>query len=347
MHDTPEPEWRLRPHDSYYAGSDSVETFWGWCERDMAVGHQPGAFYVGAVNWLVSRPGVGKTMVAAHAARVFLDNDPSHRVVWWNYDSGIWDLGQRYIAFGLRDYHEAGRLGVVEGDSDYHPLRNQRGILRHIADDERCLLVLDSVEHSGCPSDGTEIGRWWADHLGRIASDERFTVIALDHLAKAQYSEDGRTYTPIGSQAKMARVSGSIVELRGGGWQRPPVNGGGWTPDQVRGAVDVRIGAKDRLGFVGPPGRDFARVVVGHTVGEDGSPQMTWTVQPPGGRPKGRDARAQVLALLRGGPATTSEIADEIHGYAHVNRLLREMVEDGSIMRPGRGRYMLADLGEF
>ena len=186
-----------------------------------------GTIYLGQTNALVAKPAVGKTMCAVDIAQQFLTRD-GHKAVWWNFDSATGDLFNRMRSFGLGPhsveindpdlwlYIDA--MGYRENHPATYPNANSAGReLQHRiaewADGSPTLFVIDTVERSGCPSDGAGINEWWDRMLAIIEAESNFTRLLLDHQPK-----NSESISPIGSQAKLARINGAALGLSGKGW---------------------------------------------------------------------------------------------------------------------------------
>ena len=76
------------------------------------------------------------------------------------------------------------------------------------------LVVIDSAESAGCPSDGADVAPWLAKIVLPFL-EAGATVLVLDHVPKRK---EGRPLGPIGSQHKLARVDGAALYVSGVPW---------------------------------------------------------------------------------------------------------------------------------
>ena len=76
------------------------------------------------------------------------------------------------------------------------------------------LVVIDSAESAGCPSDGADVAPWLAKIVLPFL-EAGCTVLVLDHVPKRKES---RPMGPIGSQHKLARIDGAALFVTGVPW---------------------------------------------------------------------------------------------------------------------------------
>ncbi|MCY4058158.1 MAG: hypothetical protein OXG44_09165 [Gammaproteobacteria bacterium] len=153
--------------------------------------------YRSSINSVYGKPGCGKTWFALMAAKAFLER--GEHVAWIDFDTGIGEYSERLRVAGIA---ETDRLHYFPGWPGRPTLAAQKA----------SLVVIDTVEASGCPSDGGEIAKWWEKHVGHFAAAARerdAVVLTLDHVKKNK--DDSESIGPIGSQAKLARVSGRAI----------------------------------------------------------------------------------------------------------------------------------------
>ena len=73
------------------------------------------------------------------------------------------------------------------------------------------LLVIDSAESAGCPSDGASVVKWYESHTNPFTSYGA-AVLVIDHVPKSKID---RPKGAIGSQHKLARVDGAALAISG------------------------------------------------------------------------------------------------------------------------------------
>ena len=78
------------------------------------------------------------------------------------------------------------------------------------------LVVIDSAGASGVPSDGADINWWWSKHVEPFTADGH-TILIIDHVPKSTVD---RPRGPIGSQAKLAKITGSALAVSGVAWTK-------------------------------------------------------------------------------------------------------------------------------
>lgn len=224
---------------------DPVDWWWeraafeaAWTRDD---GHPLG--YADAVNTIYGRPGTGKTWLGLMWLLQHLEGE-SMRALWWNFDSAHSDLGERVRMLGGQARLQAAAAADAFRYQAYEPDAHVKQLAAWL---DGGLLVIDTVESAGCPSDGADISPWWSNHVGPFQA-ANCTVLLLDHTPKNAPEDGGRVTGGIGSQAKLARISGTALHLDGQCWSR-----------DGRGAVTATVD-KDRLGAVGGTGSAVATV---------------------------------------------------------------------------------------
>ena len=111
------------------------------------------------------------------------------------------------------------------------------------------LVVIDSAESAGCPSDGADVAPWLKKIMLPFL-EAGATVLVLDHVAKRK---EGRALGPIGSQHKLARLDGAGLYIAGVPWT------------QKTGGYLVLRNDKDRHGQLPAPiGKAVARLIGTH-----------------------------------------------------------------------------------
>ena len=114
------------------------------------------------------------------------------------------------------------------------------------------LIVIDSAESAGCPSDGADVAPWLAKAVLPF-NEAGCTVLVLDHVPKRK---EGRPLGPIGSQHKLARVDGAALLVTGVPWTQ-----------KTDGHL-VLTNHKDRHGQLpAPNGKAVARLIGTHEHG--------------------------------------------------------------------------------
>ena len=127
------------------------------------------------------------------------------------------------------------------------------------------LVVIDSAESSGCPSDGVTVNPW----IQRMVQPWRVGgtgVLVVDHQPKR--SED-RPIGPIGSQRKLAAVDGAALECSGLPWTK------------AKSGKIILSNHKDRGGDLDAPIRKPVAVIVGKWSGDGDARAFGYTIERP------------------------------------------------------------------
>ncbi|HMR50095.1 MAG TPA: bifunctional DNA primase/polymerase [Arachnia sp.] len=198
-----------------------------------------GLLYPGKTHALNGEPESGKSMVAQWVVAVELTS--GHDVLVFDYESDPGTYCERLAAMGAPA--EAIRRHLVyvnpEADPSTSPA-TAAALDALVASRTFALAVLDGVTEAlalmgGSSNSGDDVTRW-GRFLPRRIADAGPAVVMVDHVVK---DREGRGRFAIGSQAKLAAISGAayLVDVR-----RPLGRG-------VVGEVSLKV-AKDRPGYV-------------------------------------------------------------------------------------------------
>ena len=171
-------------------------------------------------------------MVAASAV------EAGGRVIWLDYEDNSRLLAGRADMLGFEGALNLARFAYAHPtlyeDMESWPPNVAAAIsyLLGAKDPTFSLMVLDSAESAGCPSDGSDIAAWYQTYI-RPWLDAPVGVLLIDHVVKRA---EGRPRGPIGSQAKLAKVTGAALLVEGIPWTK-----------QAGGRLTLR-GEKDRVG---------------------------------------------------------------------------------------------------
>ena len=140
------------------------------------------------------------------------------RVMFLDYEDNKKTFHQRAAILGLNPKNHADTFRYIHGGLADSPLATVQAEewLSQADDIGMSLVVIDAAESSGCPSDGASVNEWLAKV---IQPWERLgvTVIVIDHIPK---QKDNRPDGPIGSQRKLAAVTGIALKLTGNCWSK-------------------------------------------------------------------------------------------------------------------------------
>ena len=179
--------------------------------------------YDGKLNFLFGTPGSGKSWVALYCVIETLLR--GRRAIYWDHEDTPGTLSRRSKLMGLdlAEYWRDGqfkylRPGVEGSTKPNAPLDRSRAMAEALAwvkeSDGPTLIVIDSAESAGCPSDGADVAPWLAKIVQPFL-DAGCTVLVLDHVPKRK---EGRPLGPIGSQHKLARIDGAALFISGIPW---------------------------------------------------------------------------------------------------------------------------------
>ena len=204
--------------------------------------------YSGKVNSLFGIPGSGKSWIALLAA---------HETVLRGGRAILWDFEDSPQTVKVRSK----ALGFNPSDTDFRYCRSDM-VLSPTAMKEAkqwlleavdtSTVIIDGVEAAGCPSDGRDVVPWFTKFVD-VWHDDRIGVVTVDHVPKNRDDEGQlKSMGPIGSQAKLARVTGAALMVSGFPWSQ-----------DASGKVVLSV-HKDRPGQVGRAGTPVAQVHGGY-----------------------------------------------------------------------------------
>ena len=170
----------------------------------------------GKLNWLYGLPASGKSFVGAMGASEAVLR--GGRVMFLDYEDNKKTFQQRAAILGLNPKDHTESFRYIHGGLADSPLATAQAEewLSQADDIGMSLVVIDAAESSGCPSDGAPVNEWLAKV---IQPWERLgvTIIVIDHIPKQR---EGRPDGPIGSQRKLAAVTGIALKLTGNCWSK-------------------------------------------------------------------------------------------------------------------------------
>ena len=194
------------------------------------------------------------------------------------------------------------------------------------------LIVIDSAESAGCPSDGADVAPWLAK-IVRPFLEAGCTVLVLDHVPKRK---EGRPLGPIGSQHKLARIDGAALYVTGIPWTQ-----------KTDGHLTL-YNHKDRHGALPAPiGKAVARVIGTHE-----GDTLHLSIVAPETEDNLEEAYIPTLrALADAGPNGVhgqKAMRDLVVGRTNLkDKAIGDLVEQGFILKtPGKPvRYAITALG--
>ena len=166
--------------------------------------------YASRFSTLFGEPGLGKSFVALMMA-VDAMRTANASVLWLDFEDTAQLLADRAATIGaLADVQDARRFKFLQVDigDDLDALdaaRQWANLQPHT------LVVVDSAEAAGCPSDGADVMPWLRHNIDPwIAAG--CAVLLVDHVPK---NKENRPRGGIGSNRKLAHLSGAALYLTG------------------------------------------------------------------------------------------------------------------------------------
>ena len=269
--------------------------------------------YEGKLNFIFGTPGSGKSWVALHCVHEALMR--RNRVIYWDHEDTASTLKRRSSLMGLdlADFWADGQFKYLRAGLDGSTLAMTEALEWVQGGDGPTLVVIDSAESAGCPSDGADVAPWLSK-LVLPFLEAGATVLVIDHVPKRK---EGRPLGPIGSQHKLARIDGAALLVTGVPWTQ-----------KTDGHL-VLTNHKDRHGQLpAPNGKAVARVIGTHEHGT-----LYLNITSPEKEDNLEEAYIPTLrALMGAGP-------DGVHGQ----RAMRDLV----VGRGNQKDKTISDLVEF
>ena len=170
----------------------------------------------GKLTWLYGLPAGGKSFIGLIAGNEAVLQ--GGKVIFLDYEDNQKTFQQRAAILGLDLKTYADSFRYIHGGLADFPLATAQAQaeLLQAASVEMSLVVIDAAESSGCPSDGASVNEWLAKVVTPWES-LGVTVLIVDHIPK---QKDNRPDGPIGSQRKLAAVTGIALKVTGHCWSK-------------------------------------------------------------------------------------------------------------------------------
>ena len=274
------------------------------------------------LNWIYGLPGTGKSQIALITLIEAVMR--GGRAIYLDYEDTARTFHQRCAVMGFSPMVYEDSFKYVHGGLSEFPAA-QAGALAWLAEavnPEMNLVVIDAAESSGCPSDGAPVNTW----LEKVVMpwyDAGYTTNVTDHIPKAR---EGRADGPIGSQRKLAAVTG--ISLLVGGYC--------WTK-RKNGRITL-TNDKDRTGSYGK--KEPVATIIGDWV----NGAFGYTIAPPSNEDSrgGSVGNAILEAVNDAGPAGMvgkRKLLEAVGGNrAIANTTIDNMVEGGLIQIAKKGQ---------
>ena len=171
-------------------------------------------FYDGKLNFLFGTPGGGKSWVALYCIHETLLR--GRKCIYWDHEDTPGTLSRRSKLMGLdlADHWRDGQFKYLRAGVEGATLAMTEVMAWVKESDGPALVIIDSAESSGCPADGSDVAPWLTKMVQPFL-EAGCTVLVCDHIPKRK---EGRPMGPIGSQHKLARVSGAALLVTGVPW---------------------------------------------------------------------------------------------------------------------------------
>ena len=193
--------------------------------------------YAGRFSSIHGEPGCGKSWAALIAATEAIRK--RGRVLWLDYEDRPTTLATRARLLGaLADVADTDALRFVDDHDLFEHLTASDEALAWLLqapDATYSMVVIDSAESGGCPSDGADVAPWLRAYVDPWRRED-IAVLLLDHVAKKREARGA-----IGSQHKRAKIDGAALLATGPAW------------DKATGGTVTLTNEKDRAGDL--PGR--------------------------------------------------------------------------------------------
>ena len=172
--------------------------------------------YAGKLNSIFGVPGSGKSWIALIAAHEAVLR--GGRVLYLDYEDNAATFKRRALLVGFhpQDYADAfqyAKPGLMDS-----PVAVAEAVawLADAPDVGQNLVIIDAAESAGCPSDGSDVSPWYSRHVNPW-QEVGCGVLTVDHVPKQR---EDRPMGAIGSQHKLARITGAALAVSGVAWTK-------------------------------------------------------------------------------------------------------------------------------
>ena len=169
--------------------------------------------YARRFNSIFGEPGGGKSWVALMAIIAAIRENG--RVVLWDFEDRPQTTAERLHAMGASDVAESPNLVYVTPGMAEDELA-MLDLAKWLNNPGPGLIVIDSAEAAGAPSDGAPVLLWLEQFVNRFLR-KNIGVLVVDHVAKRR---EDRPKGQIGSQRKLAAVDGAALYVSGQVWSK-------------------------------------------------------------------------------------------------------------------------------
>ena len=283
--------------------------------------------YAGKTNVLHGTPGSGKSWVAMIAILEAVMRGGN--VIYWDFEDTAATFKRRSLMLGFDPLAHADSFKYVKAALAQSPpaIEQAKQWLSGALDPTHSLVVIDSSESAGCPSDGANVVPWYKSHVDPWR-EVGAGVVIIDHVPKRT---EERPRGPIGSQHKLARMDGAAAAVSGVPWTKK------------RGGRIYLHNHKDRGGDLPAPVPKCVAVIVGSYKTVDGEPTFAYAIEPPEPQDDAEDLDMAILAAVAdaGPDGVTGQKAMRglVAGRATaIDATIRNLVEVGMLEKTRVGR---------
>ena len=176
--------------------------------------------YAHKVHTVSGEPSRGKTWLAIIATVKALEM--GGRVLWWDWDDKPDQLYRRAESLDAVDLFTGPNIAFIRDSilelDEFDQLNpGFQAAVEWVQDGgDYSLVVIDTAESSGAPSDGASIGPWFKTMV-KPFEERDIAVLILDHLPKRRQD---RPLGPIGSTHKVGRLDGATYDISGQPWTK-------------------------------------------------------------------------------------------------------------------------------
>lgn len=170
--------------------------------------------YAGKVNSIYGLPGTGKTWVALMVSKEVISS--GGRVLWWDFEDGPRGLLERSLKIGFNPIELDEQFEAYGPELSLNEFAQGQIAQWLLGGEAPGLVVIDSVGKSGCPDDGKDIMDWYFKVVYPF-EQRGIGVLLVDHVPK---NPENAARGAIGSQRKLANITGSALLLQGRAWTK-------------------------------------------------------------------------------------------------------------------------------
>ena len=171
--------------------------------------------YAGKHNSIFGGPGSGKTWLAILGVTETVMR--GGHCLWIDAEDSPQTFKTRALKLGFDPLLYADKFKFVDPGFVDFPAAVAEVLAWFSETDEPCMVFVDAAESCGCPSDGRDVTPWYRQFVDPFVN-AGVGVTTIDHVVKNR--QDNPALGQIGSQHKLARVSGAALYVDGEPWTK-------------------------------------------------------------------------------------------------------------------------------